>query len=135
MKISLIHNPTAGGGRDVDDVIELLTDAGHEVHHRSSEDNWQSLLQDPGDLVVAAGGDGTVRDVALAAADRGLPFAALPIGTANNVAKTLGLIGDARELVRSWDEGASSGSTSARCGREPAHGSSSRASAAVGSPS
>lgn len=106
MKIALVHNPTAGDGQDVDDVVKLLTDAGHEVQHRSSKADWKKLLQDPGDLVVAAGGDGTVRKVALAAADRGLAFAALPIGTANNIAKTLGILGDARELVRSWDVGA-----------------------------
>ena len=104
MKISLVHNPTAGDGQDIDDVVKLLTDAGHDVRHRSSKDDWKKLLQDPGDLVVAAGGDGTVRKVALAAADRELPFAALPIGTANNVAKTLEILGDARELVRSWSD-------------------------------
>ena len=103
MKISLVHNPTAGDGQDVDNVIALLTDAGHDVCHRSSKDNWKKLLQDPGDLLVAAGGDGTVRKVAIAAADVGVPFAALPIGTANNIAKTLGLLGDARDLVRSWE--------------------------------
>ena len=103
MKISLVHNPTAGDGQDVDDVIRLLTDAGHEVRHRSSKDNWKKLLQDPGDLLVAAGGDGTVRKVAVAASDAGVPFAALPIGTANNIAKTLELLGDAHELVRSWE--------------------------------
>ena len=105
MRIALVHNPTAGDGQDVDDVVTLLTDAGHEVRHRSSKGDWQRLLQDPGDLVVAAGGDGTVRKVALAAADRDLQFAALPIGTANNIAKTLGLVGDAGALVASWSEG------------------------------
>jgi diacylglycerol kinase family enzyme len=104
VRISLVHNPTAGDGQDIDEVVKLLTDAGHEVRHRSSKGDWKKLLQDPGDVVVAAGGDGTVRKVALAAADRELPFAALPIGTANNIAKTLGLVGDARELVRSWDD-------------------------------
>jgi diacylglycerol kinase family enzyme len=103
VKISLVHNPTAGDGQAVEDVIGLLTDAGHDVCHRSSKENWKKLLDDPGDLLVAAGGDGTVRKVALAAADVGVPFAALPIGTANNIAKTLGLLGDARELVHSWD--------------------------------
>ena len=103
MKISLVHNPTAGDGQDVNDVIQLLTDAGHDVNHRSSKDNWMKLLQDPGDLVVAAGGDGTVRKVAVATAETEVPFAALPIGTANNIAKTLGLLGDAGELVRSWE--------------------------------
>jgi diacylglycerol kinase (ATP) len=102
VRISLVHNPTAGGGQEVDDFGSLLTEAGHEVRHRSSKDDWELLLQDPGELVVAAGGDGTVRKVALAAADRGLRIAILPIGTANNIAKTLGMLGDARELVASW---------------------------------
>ena len=104
MKISLVHNPTAGDGQDIDEVVKLLTDAGHEVRHRSSKGDWKKLLQDPGDLVVAAGGDGTFRKVALAAADNGIPFAALPIGTANNIAKTLEILGDARELIRSWSD-------------------------------
>jgi diacylglycerol kinase family enzyme len=102
VRISLVHNPTAGGGQEVDDFVSLLTEAGHEVQHRSSKDDWESLLQDPGELVVAAGGDGTVRKVALAASDLGLRVAMLPIGTANNIAKTLGMLGDARELVASW---------------------------------
>jgi len=102
MKISLVHNPTAGGGQEVDDFVSLLTEAGHEVRHRSSKKDWKALLQDPGDLVVAAGGDGTVRKVVLAAAERGLRVGMLPIGTANNIAKTLGMLGDARELVASW---------------------------------
>jgi diacylglycerol kinase family enzyme len=42
--------------------------------------------------------------VALAAADSAVPFAILPIGTANNIAKTLGLMGDARALVESWSD-------------------------------
>jgi len=102
MRIALVHNPTAGGGHDVDDLVRLLTDAGHEVRHRSSKGDWKSLLQDWGDLVVAAGGDGTVRKVALAAADHGMPFGVLPVGTANNIGKTLGMLGDARELVDGW---------------------------------
>ena len=104
MKISLVHNPTAGDGQDVDEIVGLLTDAGHKVRHRSTKNGeWKALLQDPGDALVAAGGDGTVRKVALAAADLRLPFGVLPIGTANNIAKTFGLLGDARELVGSWD--------------------------------
>lgn len=106
VRISLVHNPTAGGGQEADDLVKLLTDAGYEVRHRSSKDDWEALLQDPGDLVVAAGGDGTVRKVALAAADRGVRLGILPIGTANNIGKTLGMLGDARELVDSWHGGA-----------------------------
>ena len=109
MNISLVHNPTAGGGQDTDELVGLLTEAGHKVRHRSTKGRWKVLLQDPGDLLVAAGGDGTVRKVALAAAGDGVPFAILPIGTANNIAKTLGLMGDARTLVESWSVGRGSG--------------------------
>lgn len=102
MKITLIHNPGAGAGQDANALVQLITEAGHHVRHGSTKDDWQKLLQKPADLVVAAGGDGTVRRVALAAAEHGLPFAVIPIGTANNIAKTIGLLGDASELIETW---------------------------------
>src|SRR5688572_14709131 len=102
MKITLIHNPGAGAGQDASGLVQLITEAGHQVRHRSTKQDWKALLKLPADLVVAAGGDGTVRRVALAAAEHGLPFAVIPIGTANNIAKTLGLLGDAGELIESW---------------------------------
>jgi diacylglycerol kinase family enzyme len=105
VKISLVYNPTAGGGQDEDDLVTLLTDAGHKVRARSTKGNWQKLLNDPGDLVVAAGGDGTVRKVALAVAEIGVPFAVLSFGTANNIGKTLGHLGETSVLIESWTAG------------------------------
>jgi diacylglycerol kinase (ATP) len=102
VRISLVYNPNAGAGRDRNDIIDLLAGLDHDVRARSTKGSWQELMQDPGDLVVAAGGDGTVRKVALAAAEAGVPFAVLPFGTANNIAKTLGLVGETRQLVESW---------------------------------
>jgi len=102
MKITLIHNPGAGAGQDASGLVQLITEAGHQVRHRSTKDDWKAFLKKPADLVVAAGGDGTVRRVALAAAEHGVPFAVIPIGTANNIAKTIGLLGDAGELIESW---------------------------------
>jgi diacylglycerol kinase (ATP) len=87
---------------DADDLVALLTRAGHSVRHLSSGTDWRDLLQDPGELVVAAGGDATVADVALAAADAGTPFAILPLGTANNVARALEVYGDAHAIIASW---------------------------------
>lgn len=102
MQITLIHNPGAGDGQDVKALVRLISDAGHDLRYRSSKKGWERLLDERSDLVVAAGGDGTVGKVAMAAADRGLPFAAVPIGTANNIAKTIGVFGDAADLIETW---------------------------------
>ena len=102
MKITLINNPGAGDGQDVNALVRLITDAGHDLRHRSTKQDWKDLLDEPADLVVAAGGDGTVRRVALEAASRCLPFSAIPIGTANNIAKSLGLLGEAADLIETW---------------------------------
>ena len=124
MKITLIHNPSAGSGQETRKLVRLITDAGHAVRHRSAEKGWERLLKSPADLVVAAGGDGTVCKVVLATADHGLPFAAIATGTANNIAKTLGVLGDARGLVETWSASPRSerpfdiGEVAAHLGRE-----------------
>lgn len=106
MRVTLIHNP--GAGRQQDDgaarLVRLLQDEGHAVRTQSTSDPaWEKALEVPADLVAVAGGDGTVGRVALAVAGRGIPVAPLPAGTANNIARTLGLIERPwEELVRAW---------------------------------
>jgi diacylglycerol kinase (ATP) len=51
-------------------------------------------------LVLAAGGDGTVAEVMAAAHQRGLPMGIVPRGTANIVARELGLPSDWRRATR-----------------------------------
>lgn len=107
MRVTLIHNPGAGrtDHRGKEELVALLENAGHAVRYQSSkDDDWDEALDAPADLVVAAGGDGTVGRVARRMAGRNVPVAALPAGTANNIARTLGLVdGTPEELVRGWE--------------------------------
>ena len=103
MKITLVYNPTAGDGVEADELAALVEDAGHKVRVVSRKEDWRPVVAKPTDLVVAAGGDGTIRRVAVELAGSDTPVAILPMGTANNVGKTLALLGDARPVIASWD--------------------------------
>ena len=70
MDITVIFNPTAGGGRAkrLRQFVRALEQGGARVrlyHTRAPGDATRFLreLGNPGDCVVAAGGDGTVNDV------------------------------------------------------------------------
>ena len=107
MRITLIHNPGAGRqpAGDAAKLRKLLSDAGYEVRYQSAkEDGWKRALKKPADLIVVAGGDGTVAKVTRRMVGRGVPIGVLPSGTANNIARTLGLHERPFEqLVRSWE--------------------------------
>lgn len=107
MRVTLIHNPGAGkqGRKDGKRLVAMLTELGHDVRYRSSkEDRWKKALKKPADLVVVAGGDGTVARVTRRMVGRGVPIALLPSGTANNIARSLGQVERPfEELVRGWE--------------------------------
>ena len=107
MRVTLIHNPGAGstGEEDAVKLEKLLKRAGHKVRYRSSKERgWKRALRKPADLVVVAGGDGTAGRVIRRMVGRGVPVTLLPSGTANNIARTLGLLERPFEdLVRGWE--------------------------------
>lgn len=107
MRITVVHNDNAGHtdtGRD--ELSRLLARAGHAATFCPVDSTEHGdALRDPGDLVVVAGGDGSVRSVGQALLHRNVPITILPMGTANNVAGHLGLTGDLDDLVRGWASG------------------------------
>ena len=107
MRVTLIHNPGAGstGEKDALKLEKLLSRGGHKVRYRSSKERgWKRALKKPADLVVVAGGDGTVGRVIRRMVGRGVPVTLLPSGTANNIARTLGLLERPFEdLMRGWE--------------------------------
>jgi diacylglycerol kinase (ATP) len=86
-------------------IERVLRAAGHDVEIIDRKDPaWKEALSTHTDAVVAAGGDGTVQHVIQEFAGKDVPIAILPIGTANNIAHSLGYtIGDPlEERVSNW---------------------------------
>ncbi|MGH7581435.1 MAG: diacylglycerol/lipid kinase family protein, partial [Gemmatimonadales bacterium] len=94
MRTTLVYNPSAGDEQHAGkQLVERLDAAGYDARLVSDRKKLERRLEDPGELVVVAGGDGSVRAVALALAGRDVPMAILPMGTANNIGKSLGIMG------------------------------------------
>lgn len=105
MRVALFLNSTAGDGTDTHDLPSKLAHYGHEVACIvQSEAEASRLVDHPCELVVAAGGDGTVGAVVRAIANRRLPMAILPLGTANNIALTLGIDAPIDDLIQGWHQ-------------------------------
>lgn len=92
MKIALFHNPGAGErALDGNQLIRQFAEAGYDVLYiPTTQKGWESAFRNSIDRAVVAGGDGTVSRLAPWLAARKIPFSILPLGTANNCAKTLG---------------------------------------------
>jgi diacylglycerol kinase (ATP) len=101
MKIALFHNPRAGNAMlKPSKLIRQFENAGYDVLYASvKEENWEKTLTKPFDRAVIAGGDGTLSRLAPLLAGRTIPFCILPLGTANNCAKSLGQMHTVESIV------------------------------------
>src|SRR4051794_13982839 len=99
-RATLIHNEKAGDKRhNRAALVALLEGAGYAVaYFAAKHSDLAEALGHPAELVVAAGGDGTVARVVAQARSDGPPIAVLPLGTANNIATSLGIGGAAQGL-------------------------------------
>ncbi len=95
--VHILHNPKAGDQNNTKkDLVNLIESAGFSCKYTSvKEKGWQRFKKNTA-LLVVAGGDGTIRLVTKQVLnrrllDKRLPLALLPMGTANNFAKTLHL--------------------------------------------
>ena len=95
----LLNRKARSGTAAIDGALACLEAAGIAPHEASCRDS-KSLAQairdrrTEVDLVVVGGGDGTLNCAASAIVETGLPLGILPLGTANDLARTLAIPSD-----------------------------------------
>ncbi|KRK65202.1 lipid kinase [Companilactobacillus tucceti DSM 20183] len=101
MRARLIYNPTSGHEtlrNNVGEILNVLEKAGYEASafrttpkKNSALDEARRVAQENFDLIVAAGGDGTINEVVngIAPLDKRPELAIIPAGTTNDYARAL----------------------------------------------
>lgn len=98
----IIYNPASGRRRhkrqqDIQAAIRVLKDAGitaeavATAHAGSATELARKAVRDGRQLVIVCGGDGTINEAVNGLAGSRVPLAVLPAGTANILAKELGI--------------------------------------------
>ena len=96
-KALLLANPNARKvKKELSKAVNYLQELGLEILYKETESALDlvkliSKHQEAVDFVIIAGGDGTLNFAVEALVETGLPLAILPLGTANDLAKTLGI--------------------------------------------
>jgi YegS/Rv2252/BmrU family lipid kinase len=127
-RVLVVANPIAGRGRGARAAealargfaargvaCEVLETGGPELTPR------RVAAAEPADVVVAVGGDGTLGEVLLGLAERRAPVALVPCGTANVLAKALGLPEDPERALEVVLGGRTRALDVARVGTRLAH--------------
>jgi len=104
----VLVNPKARkGGEAIDSVVGRLHEGGLDL----TIEPFDALpeiardivrLRESADMIILCGGDGTIASGALAVVECGLPLGIVPMGTANDLARTLGIpddLGKAADVV------------------------------------
>jgi diacylglycerol kinase (ATP) len=110
-RTKLIHNPGAGNEEhSKGELTQLLEENGFDCRYSSTKkDGWEKIEKDT-ELIVVAGGDGTVRKTVQMLLDRRLvdkkiPVGVLPMGTANNMFKSLYGQAERETLLKAYGDG------------------------------
>lgn len=92
----LVNRHARQGEKSLNEAIDCLKTLGFDLIEESTEDPKHlgdviKRYQKEIDLVIAGGGDGTLNAIVDAIVDTQLPLGVLPMGTANDLARTLGI--------------------------------------------
>ena len=112
----LIYNPTSGGRRhrrfqEIEEAVRILKEAGITVELAPTTEGGHAeeiarlAVEQHREMVIACGGDGTINEIINGLAGSQVPMALLPAGTANILAKELGIPWDIPRAARLIPEG------------------------------
>jgi diacylglycerol kinase (ATP) len=106
----LLNRKARNGGVDISQALQVLRDGGFEIDERGCESAGAMAetirsVKDAVDIVVVGGGDGTLNCSAPGLIESGLPLGILPLGTANDLARTLGIGPDPVSAARTIVDG------------------------------
>ena len=109
MKATLIYNTKAGNTNALspEEIQDALYDVGYHPVYKATRhmSDLDTILEDAKGLIIAAGGDGTAKAVATRLiGNKDAALTILPMGTANNLAKTLGIAGSPLEIIKRLDQ-------------------------------
>lgn len=108
-KAMVLHNPGAGEGETTKrELVKQIESEGFKCSYSSTKQfRWENIETEDLDFLILAGGDGTVRKIAeemlgRKVIEKKLPIGLLPFGTANNIAKTLGVSNSPEDIIHGW---------------------------------
>lgn len=110
MKIKIIYNPKAGksrGLRNIKNLSDELLKNGHLIQRIATEkekdtfNETEKAIENQFDLIIAAGGDGTINEAASALAknESSIPLGIFQFGTVNDFATYLNITSDPIEFA------------------------------------
>ena len=101
----MVYHPSAGTGVSPEDLSRQLCQHGYDVVQILEKITDPLALKAKNvQMVVVAGGDGTISRAAIALQKTGVPLAMLPMGTSNNIATTLGLNLPSEDHMQRWHQ-------------------------------
>ncbi|MGM0378560.1 MAG: diacylglycerol/lipid kinase family protein [Bacillota bacterium] len=111
MKIKIIYNPKAGkkkGIKKIEALSQKLLDSGHILKRVSTKKELDAKIetkkgvQNQFDLIIAAGGDGTINEAASALAENNskIPLGIFQFGTVNDFANHIKITNDPEKYVK-----------------------------------
>src|SRR5947208_12603281 len=106
-RVVVIHSPHSGRSSKLSEAITYLEQTGLEIVNTISIADLDNLpAQGPIwkangiDIAISGGGDGLVGGVTTHIVESGLPLGILPLGTSNDIARSLHIPQDLREAVQ-----------------------------------